>query len=52
MKNLFNKTRLIALFAISLFAVSCSVKSDLEDIAEELEETNNDAKTEQVVEAN
>lgn len=50
MKISFIKPRLIALLGISLFAVSCSVKGELEDIAEELEETNNDAKIEQVVE--
>jgi len=48
MKTLLNKPRLIALFAISLFAVSCSVKGELEDLAEELEDVNNDAKVEQV----
>ena len=47
MKTQFNKPRLIA-----LFAVSCSVKGDLEDLAEELEKTNDNAKTEQVVEDN
>ncbi|MFS4468920.1 hypothetical protein [Maribacter sp. 2210JD10-5] len=48
MKRVFNTSKLIALFAISLFAVSCSVKGELEDIADEFEETNNDAKVEQV----
>ncbi|GAB5474626.1 MAG: hypothetical protein Mars2KO_27250 [Maribacter sp.] len=48
MKTLFNKTRLIALFAVSLFAVSCSVKGELEDLAEELENETQNAKTEQV----
>ncbi len=48
MKTVFNKTRLIALFAISLFAVSCSVKGELEDLAEELENESENAKTEQV----
>ncbi len=48
MKTVFNKTRLIALFAVSLFAVSCSVKGELEDLAEELENESENAKTEQV----
>lgn len=48
MKNVFNKTKLIALFAVSLFAVSCSVKGELEDLAEELENENQSAKVEQV----
>lgn len=48
MKNLFNKPRMFALLAVSLFAVSCSVKGELEDLAEELEETTNTAKVEQV----
>ena len=48
MKTLFNKTRLIALFAVSLFAVSCSVKGELEDLAEELENETQNAKIEQV----
>jgi hypothetical protein len=48
MKTLFTKPRLIALFAVSLFAVSCSVKGELEDLAEELEDVNNNAKVEQV----
>jgi hypothetical protein len=47
MKISLRSTKLIALFAVSLFAVSCSVKGELEDLAEELEETN-DAKVEQV----
>lgn len=48
MKFSFNKPRLIALLGISLFAVSCSVKGELTDLAEELEDTNDDAKVEQV----
>ena len=48
MKTVSNKTRMIALFAISLFAVSCSVKGELEDLAEELEKEAENAKTEQV----
>ncbi len=48
MKISFKSARLIALFAVSLFAVSCSVKGELEDLAEELDENNNDAKVEQV----
>ena len=48
MKISLNKPKMMALVAISLFAVSCSVKGELEDLAEELEE-NNDAKIEQVV---
>lgn len=48
MKISFNKPKMLALFAISLFAVSCSVKGELEDIVEELEDTNTDAKVEQI----
>ena len=48
MKNLFDKTRLTALFAVSLFAISCSVKGGLDDLAEELEDVNDDAKVAQV----
>jgi hypothetical protein len=39
MKISLNKPKMLALFAVSLFAVSCSVKGELEDIVEELEET-------------
>jgi len=39
MKFSFNKPKMLALFAVSLFAVSCSVKGEIEDIVEELEET-------------
>lgn len=38
MKVVFNKTRLIALLAISLFAVSCSVESVVDDIVDDIEE--------------
>lgn len=50
MKKFILNPRLFALFFVSLFAVSCSVKGELEDLAEELEdEANKNAKTEQVV---
>lgn len=39
MKISLNKTKMMALVAVSLFAVSCSVKGEIEDIVEELEET-------------
>jgi len=48
MKISFNKPKMMALVAISLFAVSCSVKGELEDLAEELEDTTNNAKVEQI----
>lgn len=48
MKFSFNKPKMLALFAVSLFAVSCSVKGEIEDTIEELEELNNDAQVEQV----
>ncbi|MBU2975042.1 hypothetical protein [Zobellia sp. B3R18] len=45
MKSLFTKLFLLAF--VSMTAFSCSVKSELEDIADELEEeNNNDARTE------
>ncbi|MGS0525859.1 hypothetical protein ACU8V7_12375 [Zobellia nedashkovskayae] len=44
MKPLFAKLFLLAF--VSMTAFSCSVKSELEDIADELEEDNNDARTE------
>lgn len=49
MKISFSKPKMIALFCISLFAVSCSVKGELQDLAEELDDTNNDSQTEQVI---
>ncbi|MFS4492597.1 hypothetical protein [Maribacter sp. 2308TA10-17] len=49
MKISFNKPKMMALVAISLFAVSCSVKGELEDLAEELEDTTTTAKVEQSV---
>jgi hypothetical protein len=48
MKISFNKPKMMALVAVSLFAVSCSIKGELENLVEELDETT-DAKTEQVV---
>jgi len=45
MKSVFAKLFLLAF--VSMTAISCSVKSELEDIADELEEENNtDARTE------
>ncbi|WP_171036991.1 hypothetical protein [Maribacter algarum] len=46
MKISINKPKMLALFAVSLFAVSCSVKGEIEDIVEELEETTETAVTE------
>lgn len=46
MKISINKSKMLALFAVSLFAVSCSVKGEIEDIVEELEETTENAVTE------
>jgi hypothetical protein len=48
MRISFNKPKMMALVAVSLFAVSCSIKGELENLVEELDETT-DAKTEQVV---
>jgi len=48
MKISLNKPKMMALVAISLFAVSCSVKGELKDAVEELEDLNN---TTAVVEA-
>ena len=45
MKSLFTKLFLLAI--VSMMAFSCSVKSELEDIADELEEEHNtEARTE------
>jgi len=46
MKISFNKPKMMALVAVSLFAVSCSVKGELENLVEELDETT--TATEQV----
>ncbi len=39
MKISFSKPKMLALLAVSLFAVSCSVKGEIEDLVEEIEET-------------
>lgn len=42
-------SKLFVLLFVSMVAFSCSVKSELEDIADELEEENNtDARTETI----
>ncbi|WP_198439689.1 hypothetical protein [Pareuzebyella sediminis] len=42
-------SKLFILFFVSMVALSCSVKSELEDIADELEKENNaDARTETI----
>lgn len=42
-------SKLFVLFFVSMVAFSCSVKSELEDIADELEKENNtDARTETI----
>jgi len=43
------KPKLLAVLGISLFALSCSVKGELQDAVEELEELTNDAQTESSV---
>ena len=48
MKISLNKPKMMALVAISLFAVSCSVKGEIKDAVEELEDLQDDAKVEQV----
>lgn len=40
------KPKLLAVLGISLFALSCSVKGEIKDAVEELEDLTNDAQTE------